>query len=92
MRSFSIPYSFSFEPNTPTPPYSGLMQKIMANASELAKNASDAELVANVILDAASNPNPRLRYLVGKDVESWVAGKKNMDELEFFNMIKGLTT
>jgi NAD(P)-dependent dehydrogenase (short-subunit alcohol dehydrogenase family) len=76
----------------PTSPYSGLMQKIMASASELAKNASDAELVANVILDAASNPNPRLRYLVGKDVESWVAGKKNMDELEFFNMIKGLTT
>ena len=76
----------------PTSSYSELMQKIMASASELAKNASDAELVANVILDAASNPNPRLRYLVGKDVESWVAGKKNMDELEFFNMIKGLTT
>jgi NAD(P)-dependent dehydrogenase (short-subunit alcohol dehydrogenase family) len=76
----------------PASPYSELMQKIMASASELAKNASDAELVANVILDAASNPNPRLRYLVGKDVESWAAGKKKMDELEFFKMIKGLTT
>jgi len=75
----------------PASPYSELMQKIMASASELAKNASDAELVANIILDAASNPNPRLRYLAGKDVESWAAGKKNMDELEFFNMIKGLT-
>jgi NAD(P)-dependent dehydrogenase (short-subunit alcohol dehydrogenase family) len=75
----------------PASPYSELMQKIMASASELAKNASDAELVANVILDAASNPNPRLRYLVGKDVESWAAGKKKMDELEFFKMIKGLT-
>ena len=40
----------------PTSPYSGLMQKIMASASELAKNASDAELVANVILDAAFEP------------------------------------
>ena len=76
----------------PTSPYSELMQKMMASASELAKNASDAELVANVILDAASNPNPRLRYLAGKDVETWAAGKKKMDELEFFNMIKGLTT
>ncbi len=74
----------------PASPYSELMQKLMANASELAKNASDAELVANVIVDAASNPNPRLRYLAGKDVESWAAGKKNMDELEFFNMIKKL--
>jgi len=76
----------------PASPYSELMQKLMVNASELAKNASDAELVANVIMDAASNPNPRLRYPAGKDVESWAAGKKNMDELEFFNMIKKLTT
>ena len=76
----------------PASPYSELMQKIMANASELAKNASDAKLVANVIVDAASNPNPRLRYLAGKDVVSWAAGKKNMDELEFFNMIKKLIT
>lgn len=57
----------------PASPHSELMQKIMANASELAKNASPADLVANIILDAASNPNPRLRYLVGKDVESWAA-------------------
>jgi NAD(P)-dependent dehydrogenase (short-subunit alcohol dehydrogenase family) len=76
----------------PASPYSELMQRIMASASELAKNASTADLVANIILDAASNPNPRLRYLAGKDVESWAAGKKNMDENEFFNMIKRLTT
>ena len=71
-------------------PYSGLMQKLMASTTELAKNASDAELVANIILEAASNPNPRLRYLAGKDVESWATSKKNMDELEFFNMMKSL--
>jgi NAD(P)-dependent dehydrogenase (short-subunit alcohol dehydrogenase family) len=75
----------------PASPYSVMMQKINASASELIKNASEAELVANIILDAASNPSPRLRYLAGKDVESWATGKKNMDELEFFNMIKGLT-
>jgi NAD(P)-dependent dehydrogenase (short-subunit alcohol dehydrogenase family) len=75
----------------PASPYSAMMQEIMANVSRLAKNASSTELVANIILDAASNPSPRLRYLAGKDVEFWAAGKKNMDELEFFNMIKGLT-
>ena len=37
----------------PASPYSKLMQKLMANASELAKNASDADFVANIILDAA---------------------------------------
>lgn len=76
----------------PASPYSEMMQKIMTSASELIKNASHAELVANIILDAASNPNPRLRYLAGKDVESWAVGKKNMDELEFFNMIKRIIT
>jgi NAD(P)-dependent dehydrogenase (short-subunit alcohol dehydrogenase family) len=76
----------------PSSPYSELMQKMMANMSEGAKNASDPELVANIIFDAASNPNPRLRYLAGKDAESWAAGKKNMEEPEFYNMIKSHIT
>src|SRR5918996_1243352 len=76
----------------PSSPYSELMQKMMANMSEGAKNASDPELVANIIFDAASNPNPHLRYLAGKDAESWAAGKKNMEEPEFYNMIKSLIT
>jgi NAD(P)-dependent dehydrogenase (short-subunit alcohol dehydrogenase family) len=76
----------------PASPYSEMVQKIMANMSELAKSASDPELVANIVLEAASNPSPRLRYLAGKDVESWSADKKNMDEIEFHNMIKSLIT
>ena len=73
-----------------TSPYSELMQKTMDGFAELAKNASDAELVSKIIHEAASNPSPRLRYLAGKDVESWAGSKKSMDDLEFFNMIKGL--
>lgn len=76
----------------PTSPYSKMMQRIAASSSELAKSGSSADLVANVILDAATNPNPRLRYLVGKDVEAWAASKKSMDESEFFNMIKKIST
>ena len=75
----------------PTSSYSQMMQKIAARSNELAKSGSSAELVANVILDAATNPNPRLRYLVGKDVEAWAASKKSMDESEFFNMIKKIS-
>lgn len=76
----------------PTSPYSQMMQRIAASSSELAKSGSSADLVANVILDAATNPNPRLRYLVGKDVEVWAASKKSIDESEFFNMIKKILT
>ncbi|MGA6991144.1 MAG: SDR family oxidoreductase [Nitrososphaeraceae archaeon] len=75
----------------PTSSYSQMMQRIAASSNELAKSGSSAELVANVILDAATNPNPRLRYLVGKDVEAWAASKKSMDESEFFNMIKKIS-
>lgn len=56
----------------------------MDGFTELVKNASDTELVERIILDADSNPSPHLQYLACKDVESWAAGKKNMDELEFF--------
>lgn len=76
----------------PTSPYSQMMQRIAASSSELAKSGSSADLIANVILDAVTNPNPRLRYLVGKDVEAWAASKKSMDESEFFNMIKKIST
>lgn len=72
-------------------PYTQMMQKVVASTNELTKSASPAELVANAILDAATNPNPRLRYLVGNDVETWAAGKKSMDEKEFFNMIKKIS-
>lgn len=75
----------------PTSPYSQMMQKIADSINELTKSASSAELVANIILDAATNPKPRLRYLVGKDVEAWAAGKKSMNEKEFFNMIKKIS-
>jgi NAD(P)-dependent dehydrogenase (short-subunit alcohol dehydrogenase family) len=73
-------------------PYPEMMQKLMAVAAKLAKNASDAELVANIVLNAASNSSPSLRYLAGKDMESWSADKKNMNELEFHNMIKSLVS
>ena len=75
----------------PISSYSQMIQRIAASSNELAKSGSSAELVANVILDAATNPNPRLRYLVGKDVEAWAASKKSMDESEFFNMIKKIS-
>lgn len=75
----------------PASAYSQMMQRVSATSSELAKGGSSSDLIAKVILDVVTNPNPNLRYLVGKDVEAWVAGKKSMNEAEFFNMIKNVT-
>jgi hypothetical protein len=57
----------------------------------MAKNASPVDIVSKAILEAVTNKSPNLRYLVGKDVETWAASKKTMSESEFHNMIQNLT-
>jgi NAD(P)-dependent dehydrogenase (short-subunit alcohol dehydrogenase family) len=74
----------------PTSPYSQMMQKVAANSSKMAKNASPVEVVAKVILEAVTSKNPNLRYLAGKDVEAWATNKKTMSHTEFYNMIKNV--
>jgi NAD(P)-dependent dehydrogenase (short-subunit alcohol dehydrogenase family) len=74
----------------PSSPYSQMMQKVAANSSEMAKNGSPVEVVAKVIVKAVTSKNPNLRYLAGKDVETWAANKKTMSDTEFYNMIKNV--
>lgn len=74
----------------PNSPYSQMMQRVGANSSKMAMNGSSVEVVAKVILEAVTSKNPNLRYLAGKDVETWAANKKTMSDTEFYNMIKNL--
>jgi NAD(P)-dependent dehydrogenase (short-subunit alcohol dehydrogenase family) len=75
----------------PSSPYSEMMQRIQANSNEMAKNASSVDVVSKAILEAVTSKNPNLRYLVGKDVETWAASKKTMGDTEFHNMMQNLT-
>jgi NAD(P)-dependent dehydrogenase (short-subunit alcohol dehydrogenase family) len=72
-------------------PYSQMMQRVQANSSEMAKNASPVDVVSKAILEAVKSKSPNLRYLAGKDVETWAAGKKTMSDADFHNMIQNLT-
>lgn len=74
----------------PNSPYSQMMQRVGANSSKMAMNGSSVEVVAKVILEAVTSKNPNLRYLAGKDVETWAANKKTMSDTEFYNMIKNV--
>ena len=74
----------------PRSPYSEMMQRIQANSNEMAKNASSVDVVSKAILEAVKSKSPNLRYLVGKDVESWAANKKTMGDTEFHNMMQNL--
>jgi NAD(P)-dependent dehydrogenase (short-subunit alcohol dehydrogenase family) len=69
-------------------PYSQLMQKMGNNFKKFTENASSADVVANVVLEAVTSEKPRLRYLAGKDIEMWMQGKNSMSDDEFYNSMK----
>jgi cytochrome c556 len=75
----------------PNSPYSQMMQRIQANLSKMAKNASPFDVVSKAILEAVTTKSLNLRYLAGKDVETWAASKKTMSDTEFHGIIQGIT-
>jgi NAD(P)-dependent dehydrogenase (short-subunit alcohol dehydrogenase family) len=72
----------------PNSPYSQITQKIATGFEEMLKNASSADLVAKVVLDAVTDKNPSLRYLAGSDVETWLGGKRKIADEEFLKVMK----
>jgi NAD(P)-dependent dehydrogenase (short-subunit alcohol dehydrogenase family) len=72
----------------PNSPYSQLMQKIASSFEHMTENGSSPDLVAKVVLKAVTSENPSLRYLAGKDIETWMEGKRNMSDEEFYKMMK----
>ncbi len=72
----------------PNSPYFDMMQAIASTFGKMRENASPAELVVKIVLKAATTDNPKIRYLVGKDVEQWIAAKRSMSDEEFYSMMK----
>ena len=72
----------------PNSPYSQIMQKMATSFEHMMENGSSPDLVANVVLKAVTSENPSLRYLAGKDIETWMEGKRNMSDEEFYKMMK----
>jgi NAD(P)-dependent dehydrogenase (short-subunit alcohol dehydrogenase family) len=74
----------------PNSPYSQMMMQMKSSSyrRRMIENASDADLVASVVVEAATAKEPNLRYLAGKDVQQMVAAKKNMSDEEFQKMIR----
>ena len=73
----------------PNSPYSQMMmQRVSSVRSRMMEHASDADLVASVVIEAATAKEPNLRYLAGKDVQQLVAAKNSMSDDDFRKMIK----
>ena len=72
----------------PNSPYSQMMQRMGTTLQQLEQNGSDVDLVASIVLKAATSANPELRYLAGKDVENWVEAKRKLSDSEFISSMK----
>ena len=72
----------------PNSPYSKIMQKMATSFEGMMKNSSSPEVVAKVVLEAVTNESPALRYLSGKDAETWLDAKRNLSDGEFYKMMK----
>ncbi|HKG89724.1 MAG TPA: SDR family oxidoreductase [Nitrososphaeraceae archaeon] len=75
----------------PSSPYSPMMQKVQTSSNEMAKSASSVDVVSKAILKAVTSERPNLRYLAGKDVETWAANKKTMSDTQFHDMMQGIS-
>lgn len=75
----------------PSSPYSPMMQKIQTSSNEMTKNGSSVDVVSKAILKAVTSERPDLRYLAGKDVETWAANKKTMSDSQFHDMMQGIS-
>jgi NAD(P)-dependent dehydrogenase (short-subunit alcohol dehydrogenase family) len=72
----------------PNSPYAQLMQNMATSFQHMIEGGSSTDVVAKVVLKAVTSENPTLRYLAGKDVETWIEGKKSMADEEFYKMMK----
>ena len=72
----------------PNSSYSQIMQKMATSFEHMMENWSSPDLVAKVVLKAVASENPSLRYLVGKDIETWMEAKRSMSDVESGNLIK----
>ena len=71
-----------------TSPYAEFMKKLNAVLASIRENASFPDLVAKVVLKAVTSENPSLRYLAGKDIETWMEAKRSMSDEDFRKTIK----
>lgn len=69
-------------------PYLQMMHGMSSFFDKAMENASPPELVADLVVEAATASKPKLRYLAGKDVEQWVGARNSMSDDDFFAMIK----
>jgi hypothetical protein len=70
----------------PKSPYADLIERTTKGFGKMMDNSSSPpKLVAEVILNALTSEEPKIRYVVGEDAESIMKVRKNSSDKEFEN-------
>jgi NAD(P)-dependent dehydrogenase (short-subunit alcohol dehydrogenase family) len=80
--------SFDFNYDKSLTEYRGTVDTMMKAVDNLLQYASDAELVAEVIYEAATDGTNKLRYTAGPDAKEYLEARKNTGDEEFFKNLK----
>lgn len=68
--------------------YAQFLEKFMAGMQQAASQSSEAIIVAEKIYEAATDGKNQLRYIAGPDAEQIIAARKQMEDPEYFVMLK----
>jgi NAD(P)-dependent dehydrogenase (short-subunit alcohol dehydrogenase family) len=68
-------------------PYSSMMQSPSKAIEEMLKHRLYPEEVAKTVIQAIENPNPKLRYIVGKDAEELIELRRKSSDEELFRIV-----
>lgn len=68
--------------------YRGIVSKLLAAMGPLGESASEPEVVAEVIYEAATDGTDRLRYTAGPDAERILSHRKAADDATFLEGIR----
>lgn len=74
-----------------TSPYRRYMENMEKGMKRLIESGQAPEYVADVILSAINDKNPKLRYLAGQDVEQILEAKEKLSDEDFHSMLKKMS-
>ncbi len=80
--------SFDFNNDESLVEYQELIQKLFAAMETFTANASEPEVVANVIYEAATDGTDQLRYTAGEDAKMLMENRKKFSDAEFIGGLK----
>lgn len=72
-------------------PYRSYIENMEKGMKRLIESGQAPEYVADVILSAIKDNNPKLRYLAGQDVEQILEAKVKLSDEDFHNMLKKMS-